>query len=175
MSGRGNGRCAERKKVDALRRFFARAAGLLGRLSAAARRLFPRKCAKTFRRERGDAGEKFAADFLKKRRGMKILRRNFRAGKDEIDIIARDGEALVFVEVKTLRRSGFFRPLDNLSPRQRQRNFRAGRFYWKMLRMPELRARFDLVEVVLGRWDLRTIRHWKNYLPQLPDASRRNG
>ena len=39
--------------------------------------------------------------------------------------------------------------------------------------MPGLRARFDLVEVVLGRWDLQTIRHWENYLPQLPEAARR--
>ena len=122
----------------------------------------------------GRQGEAFACRLLQTK-GYDILARNWRIKAGELDIVARDGAMLVFVEVKTLRRSGFFRPLDNLSPRQRQRNFRAGRFYWKMLRMPELRARFDLVEVVLGRRDLRTIRHWKNYLPQLPDASRRNG
>lgn len=120
----------------------------------------------------GRRGETLACRLLQSK-GYDILARNWRIKAGELDIVARDGATLVFVEVKTLRRSGLFRPLDNLSPRQRQRNFHAGKFYWKMLRMPELRARFDLVEVVLGRRDLRTIRHWKNYLPQLPDASRR--
>lgn len=120
----------------------------------------------------GRRGEAFACRLLETK-GYDILARNWRIKAGELDIVARDGMMLVFVEVKTLRHAGLFRPLDNLSPRQRRRNFRAGKFYWKMLRMPGLRARFDLVEVVLGRWDLQTIRHWENYLPQLPEASRR--
>lgn len=120
----------------------------------------------------GRRGEALACRLLETK-GYDILARNWRIKAGELDIVARDGMMLVFVEVKTLRRTGLFRPLDNLSPRQRRRNFHAGKFYWKMLRMPGLRARFDLVEVVLGRWDLQTIRHWENYLPQLPEAARR--
>ena len=120
----------------------------------------------------GRRGEAFACRLLETK-GYDILARNWRIKAGELDIVARDGMMLVFVEVKTLRRTGLFRPLDNLSPRLRWRYFLAGKFFWKMLRMPGLRARFDLVEVVLGRWDLQTIRHWENYLPQLPEASRR--
>lgn len=70
------------------------------RLAELARAAFPRRRSKTSRRERGDAGEAFAAKFLR-REGAKILLRNWRHGRDEIDIVALDGACLVFVEVKT--------------------------------------------------------------------------
>lgn len=49
--------------------------------------------------EKGRAGEDFAADFFS-RRGYQILARNFRRGRGEIDLILRNGEELIFVEVK---------------------------------------------------------------------------
>ncbi|RME72143.1 MAG: endonuclease, partial [Verrucomicrobia bacterium] len=63
-----------------------------------------------FRRDRretedtGEAGERLAAEWLRREKGFRILARNWRARRDrrlELDIVARDGEALVFVEVKT--------------------------------------------------------------------------
>ena len=52
-------------------------------------------------KRRGIAGENAAAIFLKRKRKMKILARNFRYLHTEIDIIAQDADSLVFVEVKT--------------------------------------------------------------------------
>ena len=157
----GNGRFSEKEKVDALRRFFARAAGLLGRLSAAARRLFPRKRAKTFRRERGDAGEQFAADFWKKRRGMKILRRNFRAGKDEIDIVARDGETLVFVEVKTRAEGDPRGAVFAVDARKRRALRRAADAFLGAMRERPRASRLDVVEVYVSEADgsMRAVHH----------------
>ena len=53
----------------------------------------------------GKAGEAAAAAFLQEN-GMEILERNFRFARGEVDIIARDGETLVFVEVKSWGRYG---------------------------------------------------------------------
>ena len=54
----------------------------------------------------GDIGEKAAEGFLKREKGFKIRERNWRHGKDEIDLIATEDEILVFVEVKTRRAGG---------------------------------------------------------------------
>ena len=66
------------------------------------------------RKEAGAIGEKLAADFLK-RRGYRILRRNYRCRGGEIDIIAQHKECLVFVEVRTKRSSGFGTPEESVS------------------------------------------------------------
>ena len=113
----------------------------------------------------GRFGEDSAAIFLKKN-GYRIVERNIHVSHNEIDIIARDKNYLVFVEVKTLRRKGMFRPLDNLSMVQIKRNSRAARSYWRSLGNPELATRFDLIEVVLSRWGVCDIRHHYGY--QMP-------
>ncbi|KKQ57253.1 MAG: hypothetical protein US74_C0006G0037 [Parcubacteria group bacterium GW2011_GWA2_38_13] len=71
----------------------------------------------------GNYGEKLAKKFLK-RQGYKIIDKNYRTKSGEIDIIARDKESLVFVEVKTRSSAEFGDPEMNLHPRKIQ-NFRA--------------------------------------------------
>jgi|SRR3989344_3542002 len=71
----------------------------------------------------GQYGEKLARKFLKKQ-GYKIAGKNYRTKAGEIDIIARDKESLVFVEVKTRSSAEFGNPEMNLHPRKLQ-NFRA--------------------------------------------------
>lgn len=75
------------------------------------------------KKELGQYGEKLARKFLKKQ-GYKILGRNYRTKAGEIDIIARDKESLVFVEVKTRSDSSFGHPEMNVHPKKLQ-NFRA--------------------------------------------------
>src|SRR6478672_2299215 len=63
---------------------------------------------------RGARGEKLACRYLK-RSGYKILLRNFRGRSGgEIDVVCRDKDTLVFVEVKTRSREDFGRPLDSV-------------------------------------------------------------
>lgn len=96
----------------------------------------------------GQWGEDLAARHLK-RRGWKILRRNFRApGGGEVDLVCRDGDTLVFAEVKTRRSEEMGRPLDAVD-RKKQRLIRQGALYWlRLLEMPDITFRFDVIEVL---------------------------
>ena len=118
----------------------------------------------------GRRGEDAARRLLESK-GCEILARNWRIRAGELDLVARDGGAILFVEVKTRRRIGRYRPLDNLGYRQKRRNFQAAKFYWKMIGSPKLLLRFDLIEVVMTRWRLLEIRHWRDYRPPFGSGS----
>ncbi len=99
------------------------------------------------RKERGQAGEDAAARLLE-RAGMRILARNWRCGRLELDIVCRDGETLVFVEVRTRLRGGLVSPAESLTP-AKQRNFmRAARAYLAENDAWNHPCRFDLVCVL---------------------------
>jgi putative endonuclease len=68
--------------------------------------------------------------------------------RTEIDIVARDGETLVFVEVKTRKGEGFGRPAESVNRRKRHALSRAAVRYLKMKSFPQVNFRFDVVEVV---------------------------
>ena len=120
----------------------------------------------------GRRGEEAAVRLLLAK-GYTILARNWRIRSGELDIVARDGRTLVFVEVKTRRRSGFYRPGDNLSLRQMRRNFRAALFYCRVIGKPLLPGRFDLIEVIASPRLIRNIVHRCNYLPPLEPGGKR--
>ncbi|WP_419949385.1 YraN family protein [Candidatus Palauibacter sp.] len=97
----------------------------------------------------GDLGERLAARYLEAE-GYEILDRNWRAGRLEIDLVARTGRTVAFVEVKT-RRPGVQRPSEALTPAQRRR-IRHAAGAW-LRRHPGVGAefRFDLVAVEADR------------------------
>ena len=98
---------------------------------------------------RGARGEKLAARFLR-RQGFKILYRNFRGRSGgEIDLVCRDRDTLVFVEVKTRSREDFGRPLEAVGRQKQQRISRGGLAWLRMLDDPDILFRFDVVEVIL--------------------------
>ena len=98
----------------------------------------------------GTRGERLAARHLR-RRGFKILYHNFRGRQGgEIDLICRDGDTLVFVEVKTRTREDFGRPLEAVN-RQKQRRLSLGGLAWlRLLGNPDILFRFDVVEVMMA-------------------------
>jgi putative endonuclease len=121
------------------------------------------------RRALGDLGERFAAEHVR-RRGCTVVATNVRTGAGEIDLIARDSGALVFVEVKTRRVSARQRtirpdqdPLLGLGTRQRARLRRLAAAWLRDASQPRPRAaaiRFDAIGVVLDtRGELRRIEH----------------
>src|SRR5438309_588806 len=98
---------------------------------------------------RGELGEKLAARYLRKH-GYKVLYRNFRGRTGgEIDIVCRDGDNLVFVEVKTRTREDFGRPIESIRRDQRKRISRGALAWLRMLDEPDILFRFDVVEVLM--------------------------
>lgn len=98
----------------------------------------------------GTRGEKLACQFLK-RNGYKILYRNFRGRTGgEIDIVCRDGDTLVFVEVKTRTREDFGRPFEAINRDKRKRISRGGLAWLRLLNDPDILFRFDVVEVIIA-------------------------
>ncbi len=102
------------------------------------------------RRELGELGERVARDWLRSRR-VKVLYRNFRApGGGEVDIVAREGRVLLFVEVKTRREGGRGRPLDAVDAAKQRLIERGAREWLRLLGRRDLPWRFDVIEVVLA-------------------------
>lgn len=98
----------------------------------------------------GKQGEAQAERFLKKQ-SFKILYRNFRARSGgEIDLVCRDrkDQVLVFVEVKTRTNELFGSPHEAVNWRKRARIIRAAKEWLRLLDLPDVPFRFDIVEVV---------------------------
>lgn len=109
----------------------------------------------------GRRGENIACSHLRNS-GYDVLCRNYRVDAGEIDIIARDGSIICFIEVKTRHSKFKGRPSEGLTERQRRRIRRAAMSYLREIGNPKAVFRFDLMELVLSRWDVREFRHWKD-------------
>jgi len=110
---------------------------------------------------RGRAGEAAAKKFLRDRR-LKFLTANFRSKRGEIDLIFRDGDCLVFVEVKTRSSEAWTRPAAAVNARKRRRLTLTALDYLRLLKNPEVKIRFDIVEVLLAEGLVQEIRHLPN-------------
>ena len=97
----------------------------------------------------GKQGEDLACRELR-RRGYAVHARRYRTRFGEIDIIARDGDTLVFIEVKTRRRAGFGGPLAAVNFTKQRRLVNMARSYLMGLSGPEPPCRFDVVGVTLA-------------------------
>jgi putative endonuclease len=97
----------------------------------------------------GNHGERIAAAYLTAA-GLRVLDRNWRCRDGELDIVARDGDTLVFCEVKTRRGVGFGHPAEAVTP-VKQRRLRTLAQRWLATHdehAPDLR--FDVVGVLVG-------------------------
>jgi putative endonuclease len=96
--------------------------------------------------ELGNEGEKLAVAHLRKLR-YKILERNYRCKFGEIDIIALDKKALVFIEVKTRSSREFGSPQTGVTPKKKRQLTRVALAYLQKHQLFEREARFDVVAV----------------------------
>ena len=97
---------------------------------------------------RGAHGEKLATRFLRSH-GYKILYRNFKDRRGgEIDIVCRNGDTLVFVEVKTRRDDEFGRPIEAVDRQKQLRVSKGGLAWLRLLDNPDVVFRFDVVEIL---------------------------
>ncbi|HTL18536.1 MAG TPA: YraN family protein [Patescibacteria group bacterium] len=109
----------------------------------------------------GETGERAAKRYLKKR-GLKFLTSNFRTDRGEIDLVFRDNDCLVFVEVKTRSSEEWTRPAAAVDAERRRRLTRCGLDYLHLLKNPAVKVRFDIVEVLLEKSAVREVRHLPN-------------
>ena len=100
----------------------------------------------------GKKGEKLVVEYLKKH-GYKILKTNYRTPFGEADIIAADGDEIVFIEVKTRTSDRYGTPAEAVVKKKRETYRKIAKCYW-LLDGEEPNARFDVAEVYAdGRID----------------------
>ena len=100
------------------------------------------------RRRTGESGESIAVKSLKKN-GYQIIEQNYRCKLGEIDIIARDGRVLAFIEVKARRTGDFGGPKRAVTPRKQRKISMVALKYLKETEQMEKKARFDVVAIRL--------------------------
>ena len=116
-----------------------------------------------WKQEVGKLGERLSASYLKREKGMKILYRNFRAPKGgEIALICRDGDTLVFAEVKTRTSLRYGRPAEAVNKKKQTLIVRGALEWLRQLDHPDVLFRFDIVEVLLKDGDVPDINLIRN-------------
>src|SRR2546426_11439969 len=110
----------------------------------------PQAKIKAARQGLGRTGERLAAEVLTNR-GYRILERNFRCGYGEIDLVAEDGQELVFVEVKTRRGEAFGRPEEAVTIHKQRKLVQVASYYLDLHTCAERSWRIDVVAVQLGK------------------------
>ncbi len=98
--------------------------------------------------ELGRQGESLASEFLE-RKGYRVIGRNFRAGRCEIDLIARREDLLVFVEVKTRGSLLFGHPACAVTRAKRKHITGVARSFIERNRLHHLRSRFDVIAILM--------------------------
>jgi len=111
--------------------------------------------------QHGELGERAAKKHLKQL-GLKFLTSNFESDRGEIDLIFRDDDCLVFVEVKTRSPGDWLRPAAYVNKQKRRHLCQTALDYLALLKNPQVKIRFDIVEVLLQDSSVREIRHLPN-------------
>jgi putative endonuclease len=111
--------------------------------------------------QRGVMGEQSAKKYLQKR-GLQFLTANFKSKRGEIDLVFRDADCLVFVEVKTRSSEAWTRPAAAVDARKRRLLSLTALDYLRLLKNPKIKFRFDIVEVLLEDGKVNEVRHLEN-------------
>ncbi|MCI8269154.1 MAG: YraN family protein [Lachnospiraceae bacterium] len=104
------------------------------------------------KRRTGKKYEEWAADYLRQK-GIEILERNYRDRTGEIDLIGRDGECLVFIEVKYRRNSRNGEPSEAVTAKKQQHIRRTAQYYLYSHRCGDTPCRFDVISILGDRID----------------------
>jgi len=114
----------------------------------------------------GPEGEQIAADYLV-RQGYRIIERNYRFHRNEIDIIALQKETLCFIEVKTRFSSAKGHPAEAVTLQKQREIIKAARAYLALYRDIDTDCRFDVVAILVqgmeaNRIDSFTVEHFQD-------------
>ncbi|MBJ6727051.1 YraN family protein [Geomesophilobacter sediminis] len=108
--------------------------------------------------DKGKVGESIAATFLRGQ-GFTIVDRNYRCVCGEIDIVARDGRTIVFVEVKCRNNKAYGPPQLAVTPFKQRQISKAALVWLSKKKLYDAPARFDVVAIVLREHDVPEIEH----------------
>ena len=109
----------------------------------------------------GKHGEELASEFLESA-GLRIIVRNYRNKTGEIDIIARDQETLVFVEVKTRKSLTYGQPYEAVSRKKQKQICRLALYYMTRNKLHDQAVRFDVISIVMTSNENPKIEHLIN-------------
>ncbi len=109
----------------------------------------------------GRKGESIAADYLASK-GWKILVRNYRTARGEIDLIAEDGDVLVFVEVKNYSSRSFYLPSFSIDKNKRQCIIKSAKTYLFINNIRDVNCRFDVLTIYKNPKGIDCIEHYVN-------------
>jgi putative endonuclease len=113
------------------------------------------------RRKLGAKSERIAAGYLR-RRGLRILEINHRCRLGEIDIVAKDGATVVFVEVKSKRGGERGRPEEMITAAKRRKLTNLASAYLSRREWRRGPARFDVVTILWGEGRKRKLNYYRN-------------
>jgi putative endonuclease len=116
---------------------------------------------RTVRVRFGREGEALAERYLEDR-GYRLLARRFRLRNGEIDLVMKDGETVVFVEVRSRASSGLGHPFESIGGLKRSRLVRAARLFLAIHRLHDAPCRFDAVAVRFEGSGPPAIEHMKD-------------
>lgn len=109
----------------------------------------------------GDRGERAAARYLKQQ-GYRILARQSRSRIGEIDLIALDGDTIVFVEVKTRSSQAAGHPTEAITSTKQRQLTRTALAWLKRKKLLDARARFDVIAITWSDHGAPQIEHYQN-------------
>ncbi len=111
----------------------------------------------------GSHGEQLAAQYLE-RAGLTVLERNFRCRTGEIDLVAQDGNELVFVEVRTRVGSAFETPEDSVTLRKQRKMAECAYAYLAQHNVRGRPWRVDMIAIELERGAVKRLDHYRDAL-----------
>ncbi|MBQ2938571.1 MAG: YraN family protein [Clostridia bacterium] len=109
--------------------------------------------------ELGKIGEQIAVEYLEKN-GYKILERNFYCKQGEIDIIAKQKQEIIFIEVKTRSNINFGKPSEAVNYKKQKHIYRTAQYYLYKINSLEMLSRFDVIEILIkdGKFNINHIK-----------------
>jgi len=132
--------------------------------------MVPAQSSGDYKQRLGRLGENIAASYLRQQ-GYTILVRNWHCPVGEIDIVAREGESLVFVEVRTRRGDRFGTPEESITPTKQSRLVELAQTYLQEAGLEDVAWRIDVLAIQMGqRGKVRRLNLIRNAIWQQPDG-----
>lgn len=115
---------------------------------------------KTHNIKKGNAGEALAVAFLKNANHL-ICDQNYKKPSGEIDIITRDGDTMVFIEVKFRKNLEFGYPREAVNRTKQKRIMKTALWYLKEKKLEDINVRFDVIEIYFEQNEKQVINHFE--------------